>query len=451
MLFKNYNLVFTKVTEERTEELKELIDLMDDLCGDFTPILQLITNAAEAGINTIEFAGDEREYLGVKQFGACCILSAKKIIIDADMSDASEVFKSILFELGNAVNTELQKIKMANYNNADEYADNMEKAEHLTTNNTEKLIVEFMQSKPEAIKEILKQISPSENYQDILEESEEMKNWSFEDYQIKAGKGYEEHRNSYFEGWVKWNKIESEKFLSKLKDGYYSPEMYEGMKLETLRKLFKQPFMKDLLKTDILFKTAIAMDDNKLTILDELLNEHIAEISISNFANGEKKLSSIQSPKLNEMIFKYPSIMLGNNALSHALKANDKELIKIILNNSTLKISGGLVDSICNIGDLEIVDMFLERVEKIDMWSGFDQSWKKWNKDILNKVLKSSENVVDEYYLRTVLDNGNSETIDNVLKRSSIKEVKENLFSRALEKGYLKYIEKLTPYMPQKG
>ncbi|KJV80144.1 hypothetical protein RHORCCE3_1601 [Rickettsia hoogstraalii str. RCCE3] len=31
MLFKNYNLVFTKVTEERTEELKELIDLMDDL------------------------------------------------------------------------------------------------------------------------------------------------------------------------------------------------------------------------------------------------------------------------------------------------------------------------------------------------------------------------------------------------------------------------------------
>ncbi len=61
MLFENFNLVFTKVTEERTVELKELINLMDDLCGDFTPTLQLITDAAKAGINTIEFAYDTGE------------------------------------------------------------------------------------------------------------------------------------------------------------------------------------------------------------------------------------------------------------------------------------------------------------------------------------------------------------------------------------------------------
>ncbi|HJD57668.1 MAG TPA: hypothetical protein LFV92_00115 [Rickettsia endosymbiont of Ceroptres masudai] len=48
MLFKNFNLVFTKVTEERTEELKELINLMDNLCKDFTPILQLTTNAGRS-------------------------------------------------------------------------------------------------------------------------------------------------------------------------------------------------------------------------------------------------------------------------------------------------------------------------------------------------------------------------------------------------------------------
>ena len=344
MLSKNYNFVFTKVAKERKEELKEIIDCIENVIGDFTPILQLITDAAKAGINTIEFAGDvgdEPQYLSTKQFGACCRLPAKKII-DSDMSDVTKVFHSILFELGNAVNTEVQSMEYRKYENADEYADNTEKAEFLTTHNTRKLIVEFMQSKPEAIKEILKQINTSENYQDILKESKEVANWRFEDYQIKGGKEYEEHRNSYSEGWFRWknstSEIEFEELLSKLKKSYY-PEIYEGKKLETLRMLFKQPSMKDLLKTDILFKTAIAMDDNKLAILDELFNENIAEISISNFANGDKKLSSIQSHKLNEMIFKYPSIMLGTNAFSHALKANDKELIKVILNDSTLKIS----------------------------------------------------------------------------------------------------------------
>ncbi|CAK6507804.1 hypothetical protein [Rickettsia helvetica] len=270
MLSKNYNFVFTKVAKERKEELKEIIDCIENVIGDFTPILQLITDAARAGINTIEFAGDvgdEPQYLSTKQFGTCCILPAKKII-DADMSDVTKVFHSILFELGNAVNTEVQSMEYRKYENADEYADNTEKAEFLTTHNTRKLIVEFMQSKPEAIKEILKQINTSENYQDILEESKEVANWRFEDYQIKGGKEYEEHRNSYSEGWFRWknstSEIEFEELLSKLKKGYY-PEIYEGKKLETLRMLFKQPSMKDLLKTDILFKTAIAMDDNKLS------------------------------------------------------------------------------------------------------------------------------------------------------------------------------------------
>ncbi len=261
------------------------------------------------------------------------------------------IFSDILFELGNAINTELQLLKYGKYKNADEFADTKEKIEFKTYLKVEEQILKLIQAKPEAINNLIKQLNTSDSYEDLLEEAQANANWTFEEY--TKSPQYVEHRNKYIKDWY-------------------------------------------------------------------------AILNFNTYFRGT-----------------------GPNALSDALKANDKELIKIILNNSILKINGKSL--ICNIGDLEIVDMFLERVEKIDIWSGFDQSWKKWNKDILNKVLESSKNVVNENYLRTVLDNGNSETIDSVFKRSSIKEAAEKLFSRALEAGYLEYIEKLTPCMPQKN
>ncbi|KIJ88209.1 hypothetical protein [Rickettsia asembonensis] len=344
MLFKNFNLVFTKVTEERTEEL---INLMNNLCKDFTPILQLTTNAAEAGINSIEFVGDvgdELQYHAAKQFGAACAILSNKIIINADQ-DIFWLFRNILIELGNAVNTELWKIQMENYKNAEEYAYNMEKAEFITLRNISKLIVEFLES--------MKTIPAGEELERIGEElltiCETSAEYSFEDYE--NGPGYIAYRTYHAENW----------------------------------KAFSE--RKELIKKN-----------------EELIDN------------------------------------------------KNKELIKLTFSNSTLKIGEEYLSIICNIGDPELVDIFLEQVNKIELESfTFDDSWIEWDKNILNKILKHPKKVESEGYLRIVLNNGDSETINILLTHSCDKKVAENLFIKALEKGYLKYIEKLIPYMPQKG
>lgn len=365
MLFKNFNLVFTKVTEERTEEL---INLIDNLCKDFTPILQLTTNAAEAGINSIEFVGDvgdELQYHAAKQFGAACAILSNKIIINADQ-DIFWLFRNILIELGNAVNTELWKIQMENYNNAEEYAYNMEKAEFITLRNISKLIVEFLES--------METIPAGEELERIGEElltiCETSAECSFEYYE--NGPGYIAHRTYHAENW----------------------------------KAFSE--RKELIKKN-----------------EELIDNKNKELI-------EKKEESINLHKL--------------------LVSKNKELIKLTLSNSTLKIGEEYLSIICNIGDPELVDIFLEQVNKIELESfTFDDSWIEWDKNILNKILKHPKKVESEGYLRIVLNNGDSETIDILLTHSCDKKVAENLFIKALEKGYLKYIEKLIPYMPQKG
>jgi hypothetical protein len=180
-----------EVSKDNINNIKLALSLIEQFVSNCPDAINLIEDAMVQGLTEVIFTSNDKNVVG----RGC--QNGNIIKINANL-DSIEIIDVLLFELYNVVNLELNNIHYYEYNDAETYADEKEKAEYNTFINHKNLIIKLLQlpDNKQILEKALLELSFPITYEEIIQEKEKL--YSFNEYLDV------EHREIYVKQWLEY-------------------------------------------------------------------------------------------------------------------------------------------------------------------------------------------------------------------------------------------------------